>query len=65
MATDELPGSEGMTDFPSTARVLIIGAGAVGASCLYHLAKTGWTERVPMLIPTAGPWRRKIAKHAR
>ncbi len=25
-------------------RVLIIGGGAVGASCLYHLAKLGWTD---------------------
>ncbi len=26
------------------ARVVIIGGGAVGASCLYHLAKAGWTD---------------------
>jgi dimethylglycine dehydrogenase len=25
-------------------RVLVIGGGAVGVSCLYHLAKTGWTD---------------------
>ncbi|THH36648.1 FAD-dependent oxidoreductase [Aliishimia ponticola] len=31
-----------MTDFPTTARVVIIGGGAVGASCAYHLAKAGW-----------------------
>jgi dimethylglycine dehydrogenase len=30
--------------FPSTARVVVIGGGAVGASCLYHLALTGWTD---------------------
>ena len=35
-----------MSDFPSTARVVIIGGGAVGASCLYHLAKAGWTDAV-------------------
>ena len=35
-----------MTDFPATARVAIIGGGAVGASCLYHLAKAGWTDAV-------------------
>ena len=29
---------------PSTARVVIIGGGAVGASILYHLAKMGWTD---------------------
>ena len=33
-----------MADLPSTARVVIIGGGAVGASCLYHLAKKGWSD---------------------
>lgn len=31
---------------PSSARVVIIGGGAVGASALYHLAKAGWTDCV-------------------
>lgn len=35
-----------MAEMPSTARVVIIGGGAVGASCLYHLAKAGWTDCV-------------------
>ncbi|MCB1310511.1 MAG: FAD-dependent oxidoreductase [Sedimentitalea sp.] len=35
-----------MADFPKTARVVIIGGGAVGASSLYHLAKAGWTDCV-------------------
>ena len=35
-----------MADFPTTARVVIIGGGAVGASALYHLAKVGWTDCV-------------------
>ena len=35
-----------MTDFPTTARVVIIGGGAVGASVLYHLAKAGWRDCV-------------------
>ncbi|MFM2366066.1 MAG: hypothetical protein RIR95_674 [Pseudomonadota bacterium] len=35
-----------MSDFPSTAKVVIIGGGAVGASCLYHLCKAGWTDCV-------------------
>ena len=35
-----------MVDLPSTARVVIIGGGAVGASCLYHLAKAGWSDCV-------------------
>lgn len=35
-----------MTDLPSSARVVIIGGGAVGVSALYHLAKAGWTDCV-------------------
>ena len=35
-----------MAELPSHARVVIIGGGAVGASCLYHLAKAGWTDCV-------------------
>ena len=35
-----------MTDFPTQARVVIIGGGAVGVSCLYHLARAGWTDCV-------------------
>ncbi|MEM8842176.1 MAG: FAD-dependent oxidoreductase [Pseudomonadota bacterium] len=35
-----------MADIPSTARVVVIGGGAVGASCLYHLALKGWTDCV-------------------
>ncbi|MFZ1814146.1 MAG: FAD-dependent oxidoreductase [Rhizobiaceae bacterium] len=35
-----------MAEFPSTARVVIIGGGAVGVSALYHLAKAGWTDCV-------------------
>ena len=35
-----------MVEFKSTARVVIIGGGAVGASALYHLAKAGWTDCV-------------------
>ena len=35
-----------MADIPSTARAVIIGGGAVGTSCLYHLAKLGWTDCV-------------------
>ena len=35
-----------MADFPTKARVVIIGGGAVGASSLYHLAKKGWTDCV-------------------
>ena len=33
-----------MGDFPSTARVVIIGGGVVGTSVLYHLAKAGWSD---------------------
>ncbi|MBW4973809.1 FAD-dependent oxidoreductase [Roseovarius mucosus] len=35
-----------MAEFPGTARVVIIGGGVVGASCLYHLAKAGWADCV-------------------
>ncbi|MCA0873637.1 FAD-dependent oxidoreductase [Seohaeicola saemankumensis] len=35
-----------MTQFPTQARVVIIGGGAVGASSLYHLALAGWTDCV-------------------
>ncbi len=35
-----------MSDFPTTARVVIIGGGAVGTSTLYHLAKAGWKDCV-------------------
>ena len=35
-----------MSDFPTKARVVVIGGGAVGASCLYHLAKAGWADCV-------------------
>ncbi|MBK0399285.1 FAD-dependent oxidoreductase [Limibaculum sp. M0105] len=35
-----------MADLPTTARVVIIGGGAVGASALYHLALAGWTDCV-------------------
>ena len=35
-----------MADLPSQARVVIIGGGAVGASALYHLALSGWTDCV-------------------
>ncbi|SFT92607.1 GcvT family protein [Sedimentitalea nanhaiensis] len=35
-----------MADFPTTARVVIIGGGAIGASSLYHLAKAGWADCV-------------------
>lgn len=35
-----------MTDFPTTARVVIIGGGAIGTSSLYHLAKAGWSDCV-------------------
>ena len=33
-----------MAELPDIARTVVIGGGAVGASCLYHLAKKGWTD---------------------
>jgi dimethylglycine dehydrogenase len=38
--------SASVSDLPSTTRVVIIGGGAVGASCLYHLALRGWSDCV-------------------
>ncbi|WP_417817197.1 GcvT family protein [Tritonibacter scottomollicae] len=35
-----------MSDFPTRARVVIIGGGVVGCSALYHLAQKGWTDCV-------------------
>ena len=35
-----------MADFPSQARVVVIGGGAVGVSALYHLARAGWRDAV-------------------
>ena len=35
-----------MSDLPATARVVIIGGGAVGVSSLFHLARAGWTDCV-------------------
>ncbi len=35
-----------MSDFPTKARVVIIGGGVVGTSTLFHLAKKGWTDCV-------------------
>lgn len=33
-------------EVPSSARVVIIGGGAIGCSALYHLAKVGWSDCV-------------------
>ncbi|MBW7920595.1 MAG: GcvT family protein [Rubellimicrobium sp.] len=35
-----------MADIPATARVVIIGGGAVGVSALFHLARAGWRDCV-------------------
>ena len=35
-----------MAELPTTTRVVIIGGGAVGASSLYHLCTSGWTDCV-------------------
>ncbi|UWR22222.1 FAD-dependent oxidoreductase [Sulfitobacter sp. S190] len=35
-----------MSDFPTTARVVIIGGGVVGTSTLFHLARAGWDDCV-------------------
>ena len=35
-----------MTDFPNSARAVIIGGGIIGCSTAYHLAKLGWSDTV-------------------
>ncbi len=35
-----------MSEFPSSARAVIIGGGVIGCSVAYHLAKLGWTDVV-------------------
>jgi len=35
-----------MSDFPTSAKAVIIGGGIVGCSTAYHLAKLGWSEVV-------------------
>ncbi|MEM7127053.1 MAG: FAD-dependent oxidoreductase [Chloroflexota bacterium] len=41
-----------MSDFPTKAKVVIIGAGIVGNCVAYHLAKLGWSD---MVIVDKGP----------
>ena len=58
-----------MSDFPTTARVVIIGGGVVGVSTLYHLAKAGWTDCVLLekneLTAGSPGTRRAIARPSR
>ena len=35
-----------LAKLPASARVVVIGGGAVGCSALYHLAEMGWTDCV-------------------
>src|SRR3712207_9304123 len=43
-------GQEGavMASVPSSARVVVIGAGIVGNSLVYHLARLGWRDIVQL-----------------
>ena len=44
---EQLVGSpETMTDFPSSAKAVVIGAGIVGNSMVHHLARLGWRDLV-------------------
>ena len=33
-------------NYPSSAKVVVIGGGVAGTSCAYHLAKFGWKDVV-------------------
>ena len=33
-----------MKSLPKSCKVIVIGGGVVGTSCLYHLAKFGWKD---------------------
>ncbi len=46
MAEDQNQPQTTSEGVPATARVVIIGGGAVGCSILYHLALAGWTDCV-------------------
>ena len=63
-----------MTDFPTSAKAVIIGGGIVGCSTAYHLAKLGWTEVVLLErkkltagppLPAAGRVRRALSHLSR
>src|SRR5260370_11963540 len=58
-------------DLPQGAQVVIVGGGAVGCGCAYHLAKVGWTHVVLLqdgslsrgAIRPAGPVLRQCPAH--
>ena len=33
-------------NYPSSAKVVVVGGGVAGTSCAYHLAKFGWKDVV-------------------
>ena len=33
-----------MADLPNSCKVVVIGGGVAGTSCIYHLAKYGWKD---------------------
>src|SRR4029079_1269601 len=44
---------------PERARAVVIGGGVIGCSCLYHLAKQGWTDSVlldPVQLTHRSTW---------
>ena len=45
-AVDATAGRRRVTLVAEQVRVLVIGGGAVGCSCLYHLAAMGWTDAI-------------------
>src|SRR5690349_24473036 len=48
-----------MSSLPDRARVVVIGAGIVGSSLAWHLARLGWREIVLLekgMLANAGGW---------
>src|SRR3954466_14265771 len=45
-ASPPISDKEGTAEMKSSAQVVVVGGGVVGASVLYHLTKAGWTDVV-------------------
>jgi glycine/D-amino acid oxidase-like deaminating enzyme len=54
-----------MNDTPTRASAVIIGAGIVGNSLAYHLARLGWRELVLIDKGEAAPYGRCVTRRTR